>query len=106
MNDNRKVAMTRVGKQELERQMSDFGNQMDERIYEEDFMLDQDDRSEDDSGSMPDSRSKGKNSLGKEKSERNIDVLNDFPEVREFRVENTRGLLEEDRKQPLKFRTM
>jgi len=50
--------------------------------------------------------SKPKNSLGKDKSERSIDILNEFPEEREFRVENTREIIEGDRKQPLKFRNM
>ena len=29
-----------------------------------------------------------------------------FPEVREFKVENFRGIVEENKKAPLKFRTM
>ena len=59
-----------------------------------------------DQDQIPDYASTAKNSIGKEKTERNIDVLNDFPEEREFKVENTRGLIEGDRKSPLKFRNM
>lgn len=41
-----------------------------------------------------------------ERKPRKNDVMDYFPEEREFKVENVRGIIEEGRKTPLKFRTM
>lgn len=46
------------------------------------------------------------NAIGGTKTDRNIDVKDDFPIEREFRVENVRGIIEGNRKAPLKYKKM
>lgn len=86
--------------------MQDLSLGHDEQVDESDFMSNLDEDFDAGSISSFSQNSKPKNSLGKDKSERSIDILNEFPEEREFRVENTREITEGDRKQPLKFRNM
>lgn len=94
--------MTRVGGQ----QEKDFGGKNQENfVNPRDFSANLKHGQD-----MPDKKSAQKsqnvNSLGKEQSDRNIDVMNEFPIERDFRVENVRGIIEGERSSPLKYRTM
>ena len=100
MNENRKSKMTRIGGASGGAQFNiDIAEDISYEVNPSDFSANKND-------DFTNVYSGKKNSIGKEQSERNIDVMDDFPEERIFKVDNIRGILEEGKDTALKSKNM